>query len=199
MYIRILLLLGCVNILVGFLNIFYVKYPKYHHADNDSTPLHVKIVYSVTFAVQHFILEGIAVMLLQRGCGIYAARVAGKYSALWSVLSFLSFFSSFSSNSIVANWGFYLWNVAIVLFYFVIWLAPSSWFYRRPASSKYAFYWCLFRVLYAGCLLLEDHGKKTGWGSMEEVAACGDMFLGYALFPVLLPLLVYWTFLQDSR
>lgn len=199
MYLRILLLLGCVNILIALLNIFYVEYPKYHHTDTESTPLHVKIVYSATFAAQHFILEGIALMLLQRGCGVYAAKVAGKYSAIWTVLSFLSFYSSFSKNSVIANWGFYSWNIAIVLFYVVIWLAPSSWFYRRPASSKYASYWCVFRILYAGCMLLADHGERIGWMGVREVGYCGDLVLGFAIFPLLLPLLVYWTLLQDSR
>ena len=202
-YMRILLLLGLLNIIVGLLGIFYEKYPKYHHTESDndseSTPLHVKIVYSFTFAAQHFILEGIALMLLQRGCGNYAAKTAYKYSAAWTVVCFASFYSGFSSKPWVADGGFYLWNVAIMLFYFTIWLSPESWFYRRPASIKYAKYWCVFRMAYFGCLLLEDEGNRVDSVTLEEVGACGDLVLGYALFPIMLPVVVYWTFLQDSK
>lgn len=199
-YIRILLLLALLNIILGFLVIFYAKYPKYHHiADDESTPLDVKIIYSTVFAAQHFIVEGIAIMLLQRGCGNFAAKTACKYSACWTVLSFASFYSGFSIHSVWSDIGFYSWNAAIVLFYLIIWIAPENWFYRRPASTRYAQYWCVFRVAYAGCLLLEDHGARTGWDHLEEAGACGELLIGYAIFPVLLPVVVYWTFLQDSR
>ena len=93
----------------------------------------------------------------------------------------------------------FVWSGSNLLFYLVVWLSPSAWFYRRPAIFTYAQFWCVFRVLYTASLALQYHGSQVGQQLVEEAGACMEVGVGYIVFIILHPLIVYWTFIQYSR
>ena len=199
LYMRILLAMACINIAEGLLGLFLVKFPKFHHEERESTPLNVKITYCACMGISHFIFEGIAFVLLQKGCGKFAAWTAGKYAFIWSLITFGCFYCAFDGNKQVAEGPTYVWAAIIITFYLIICASPETWFYRRPASIMYARFWCFFRLFYTIFIIAEDHGDNTGWNDLSEIGSCGELMLGYVVYPIFLPLVVYWTFLQDSR
>jgi hypothetical protein len=45
------------------------------------------------------------------------------------------------------KWGFFVqgaYNICLFLFYLILWLAPHSMLYRRPAVIGYVFFWRVF-------------------------------------------------------
>jgi hypothetical protein len=49
----------------------------------DSNPWGPAIIYSLALTFQEIVIEGVAILLMQYGCGNEAAKRAGLYSLLW--------------------------------------------------------------------------------------------------------------------
>ena len=66
----------------------------------DSNPWLQAILYAFAWTFQEVVIEGVAFLLMQYGCGNEAAKRAGFYSFLWvSLISFFIFVSSTHFNS----------------------------------------------------------------------------------------------------
>lgn len=94
-------------------------------------------LYSLGFLVQHVVAEGIAVMLMQKGCGVFAARKASKFALAWGLCTFVMVFLVYSDNS-YSVYVFALWNLCVVALYSCLWLLPTHMLHRRPAVYIYA-------------------------------------------------------------
>ena len=91
-------------------------------------------LYPLSYSMQHFIIEGVAFMLMQKGCGVGSAKKAFRYSFLWGILTYVlmqMWFSTDHATSIVFH---VLWSVCMLLFFGCLWLLPQELLYRRPAA-----------------------------------------------------------------
>lgn len=153
----------------------------------------VSAVYASIWGLQHAVLEGIAFLLMQKGCGQHAASRAFKMAIGFGSYTFVVFFFCFSTVGTIQkvlelSWDFICW-----LFFAALWLAPQRRFFRRPAAILYAKFWFLYRslVIITNVFLFFDETEKMG--------ACGYILCTVFLFAIFQPLVCYWTLLQDSR
>jgi hypothetical protein len=120
---------------------------------NDSWVL---FLYSLGFLLQHVVSEGIAIMLMQKGCGVYAAQKAAKLALVWGMCTFIMVFIVYSDNN-YSLYAFLLWNVCVITLYSCLWLLPTRILYRRPSVYIYAKIFLGYRLrkyaLFAGTTL----------------------------------------------
>lgn len=144
------------------------------------------------WALQHGVIEGMAVLLQQKGCGWYASlNAAGIVSVyVFSIFWFFFYFFYGGSDSLFAQLGL---DAFLLVFYGSLWLLPSQRLFRRPALIVYAKIWFLIRVL--GVLLhislLLPHDIST-WPE------CGYYFFRVILFSLIQPLISYHVMYLDS-
>ena len=152
------------------------------------------VAYAVMSALQHGVTEGIAILLMQKGCGKYAALTAFKYTFMWTICTFFTLFVVFWKGNSWTNILSVGWDFLILAFYLTLWLAPQKHLFRRPAAILYAKFWAIFR-LSSICLNLFLFFPA----SIAAYATCGSLVVWFILFPCLQPIVCYWTLLQDSR
>jgi hypothetical protein len=134
-------------------------------------------------------------MLMQKGCGVGAARAAFKQALLWALVTFVLQTGVYSSSKHTTAMIFQVsWSVLLLVFFLALWVTPSNHLFRRPACIPYAKFWFFFRVVTLLCFLASESNMK----GLEEVGACGYVFLPLLGFPILQPLICYWTLLEDS-
>lgn len=105
-------------------------------------------LFSVMYALQHMVIEGVAFLLMQKGLGFYAARKAFVRAVVWGAVTFLVYFVSFRGNSEVLGFiAQLLWGLALVVFYLLLWITPERRLFRRSAAIDYAKYWFIFRSI----------------------------------------------------
>lgn len=150
------------------------------------------LCYALVAALQHSVIEGIAFLLMQKGCGQYAARVAALWTLIWSIIVFLSTFVIYKVQGTVGDTVEIILDVGIFIFYMSLWLAPQAMLFRRPALFMYARFWAYFRLAAIIIKILFFFNQT------ESVAACGYVFATLLLFAIFQPLTSYWTLLQDS-
>ena len=140
------------------------------------------------------VTEGVALLLMQKGLGIYAAQTSFKQASIWAVITLgfmvLSFHKEDPERSFIAS---ITWQSLLVIFYGGLWLIPQKRLFRRPAVIFYARSWCLFRLLCMSATLLYYFKETNPAGSCVYVL--GNLFP----FAILEPLLLYYTLLQDSK
>lgn len=110
--------------------------------DNDTWIL---FLFSVGFLLQHVVSEGIAVMLMQKGCGVYAAQKAAKLALVWGLCTLGMVFVVYSDNE-YSVFAFLIWNLCMVILYSCLWLLPSHVLYRRPSVFIYAKIFLSYRL-----------------------------------------------------
>ncbi len=143
---------------------------------------------ALTFSFQHFAIEGVALLLMQYGCGYQAARRAGILASLWVLVAFAVYLCFLRYTYIFALE--IVWDLALFFFYFSLWIMPEQWLFRRKAVIPYAKFWCAFR---AGCLALVIGYAVSGASCYRYLSA----------FPLILlvtvkPYMIYLTLLWDS-
>ncbi len=143
--------------------------------------------------LQHCVVEGIAFLLMQKGCGQYATKRALWMTVAWGSITFLVMLLSFTVGGITYATTNELWNIALLVFYAVLWGAPQKRLFRRPAAIKYAQFWTLFRLIIVviECMFM--------FGDTSNLAACGFVFVNLIVLAIAQPVICYWTLLQDSR
>eukprot|EP01035_Chromulina_nebulosa_P017731 gene17731-23323_t len=108
----------------------------------------LSIAIALVYALQHVVLEGIAVTMMQYGCGYQAARKAAFYASIWALFTFLVQFIVHKQGH---TWEGYiadtLWNLSLMLFYLSLWLIPARNMFRRPSVIFYSKFWAFFRFL----------------------------------------------------
>jgi hypothetical protein len=157
--------------------------------------------YSIMYALQHMVVEGVAFMLMRKGVGWKAAKDSFWLALLWGVITlflklgslttgWLPDFETYTLVSYVLN---VFWELALLLFYLALWLLPKKLLFRRPAALWYAKFWTLFRVASITINAL-IYVSQTRW-----IGNCLSVYGLLLLFSCLEPTVVYFTLLQDSR
>lgn len=149
--------------------------------------------YAVMWSMVHGVIEGIAFLLLQKGCGKYAAIKAIKLTFIWVIITFVTFFFIFHLNGVFSGAILELiWDFLLLSFFFVLWLAPQKLLFRRPAAIAYSKFWFIFRLFAFSINILLLNSYTT------PIGTCLYIFLSLLLFSIFQPLICYYTLLQDS-
>ena len=175
------------------------------------SPLTPALLFAFAFMLQHMLVEGIAIILMKKGLGWDGVRSIVPIISLWSLATgvtyFVTFFAKFSSTAIdpekqmqwltpYANALNFLWDIALLIFYGVLWFTPQRNLFRRPAAINYAAFWFIFRVFSIICssLISVHHSYTNG-----NTSYCALEVSPYFIIAAFEPLIVYYTLLQDSR
>jgi serine/threonine protein kinase len=187
-----------VFVYVLWANVFYTVYQgiliaSVPVATDEKNSSFASILFASSYAIGHMIIEGVAFLLMQKGCGQHAARAAAKWSAMWGIATFILMFFIFHNGGDIAVLLEIVWDMLMFLFYIFLWLAPQKRLFRRPAAILYARFWTIYRTatVIINCTLLFKSTENTG--------ACGYIFVSFFFLSIMQPLVCYWTLLQDSR
>jgi hypothetical protein len=156
------------------------------------------LLYPIGYIVQHGILEGIAFLLLQKGCGYYGSRKAGQWTFLWCAFTTVVMYLRFAQIPLLSDLVYLFWCFILVIFYLLIWILPSKYLYRRTAVIPYAKFWCLYRSVMFLFLIIISLRSVTS-DLVESVGNCGYDFIYLLFYPLIHPLVLYRTLLNDSR
>lgn len=179
-----LYLLVFVNMFTGLL-ILVTDY----HAEGEWTISNFLFTAAVT--MQHMVCEGIAFMLIQKGCGVYAFKTAAYYAFIWGAVTYL--FLVYSLFRLDGSYEiFSIWNALLLLFYLSVWFAPIDRLYRRPAAILFA---KLFTVYHGATFIFFTIAHSFDFISVP----CAFFFNFVFLEPFLQPIFAYYILLQDCR
>jgi hypothetical protein len=152
-------------------------------------------LYSLAWTIQHAVIEGIAFMFLQRGCGVNAAIASAKLTIVWCIVTFGLQVIVFSSEGTTAVLAQVVWSFFMLIFYFALWLAPQSMLFRRPAAIQYAQFWFWFRLVTILLSIFQGMDSRT----LAAIGTCGYIAGPLLFFTLIQPCVCYWALLQDSR
>jgi hypothetical protein len=177
------------------LAIFFVK-----TSTDGSTIWSNAIITALAVGTQHVVIEGIAVILMQYGCGMRAMRVAGITGGVIGLITFLTamFYYRLGETSDVSVILYFCWMLGLLAFYATLWLAPQQRLYRRPAVIFYAKFWTLFQVMVIVAVMVGSVGR----GAIPEastVSACVYNVIALPVFVVFKPFIMYTTLLMESK
>ena len=161
------------------------------HGGNNG--LVTSIAYSIFWAAEHGLLEGVAFLLMQKGCGQHAAKRAAIWSTAWFLVMFIIMFMFFYVGGLPSTICTTFRDASLLIFYLVLWFAPQERLFRRPAAVFYSKCWTAYRV---GGILLT---VLSVFSESRSVGNCGIIMVDLVVFAVIEPLFLYWTFLRDSR
>jgi serine/threonine protein kinase len=187
-YVRILWLNAFVNLYIGLISFAFDFHPY-----GDEGSVGDKVTFATMWGLQHAVVEGVALLLMQKGLGQNAAKMTMKYAIIWGLVTFFAQVIAYNATKPVAFSVSMCWNFSLLLFYFILWQLPQRRLYRRPAAIIYSKMWCLYRLycMIASCLYYFPQTFATG--------NCAYIFGSLYGFALLEPFLLYFTFLQDSR
>jgi small-conductance mechanosensitive channel len=157
---------------------------------------HARFLYPIVFSMQHMVLEGVVFLLMQKGCGKYAALKAGRMILYWGIITLIANIIGYSPNlghlSLAAQ---LCWDSSLLVFFFLVWVLPQNNLFRRPAAIPYARFWFFFRVLEITLYCMSqsvDHQARL-------IGQCGYVFGPLFIFTIFQPIVMYKTLLEDSR
>ena len=163
-------------------------------ASGEPNTLTASVLYGFMWCFQHGVIEGIAFLLIQKGCGGHATESAGKLTLVWMTITFIMFVIIFKENGTLFGQIFeLLYDFILLVFYGCLWFMPQRRFFRRPAAINYAKFWLYYRIITIFINLLFFFKDTVTW------ASCGYIFASLGLFALFQPVVCYWTLLQDSR
>ena len=159
---------------------------------------HYSIASAVIFALmclfQHFVSEGVAFLLMEKGMGWHSAMQCFKKAALWAIFTFFTRFTQYYSKDTTFGFAIYLvWNVIVLLFYGCVWLAPEHRLFRRPAAYFYAKFWFFYRLVAIVAIILQ---YEPGTGALGN---CMYAFGSVMVFAIFEPAVTYYTLLEDCN
>ena len=152
---------------------------------------YVNFLFAVAISFQHVISEGIAFMLMQRGCGYYAIKRTACYAFAWGVATYLfltyTFYQKKGSFEV-----FVVWNTILLVFYVCLWFLPLDYLFRRPAAMQFAKIFTVYHGVMLVSMIFEYYFTSVH-------IPC--MFFYNFLFiePFLQPIFAYYILLEDSR
>jgi hypothetical protein len=185
-FVRLLWLSVTVNIISG---ISVILVPLRRAGEN--TPA-TSAIFAFVWAMQHGVLEGVAFLLMQKGCGQHAARRARMWSFWWISFVFILMFCAFYYGAVITAVLSAVRDAVLVLFYFILYFAPQQKLFRRPAALFYSKCWLIYRGFFLFLYLLMI---STG---TEYLGNCGYLLLSLFVFAIIQPLIMYTTLLRDS-
>lgn len=131
-----------VNLYVGMVGLYYTFQPFENSGDVVSA-----WAFAFMWGIQHMVVEGVPIMLMQKGLGTYAVKQSLKQSALWGVYTMFNTLAIYKTNTTGSFCFSMVWQTILLVYYFCLWALPQKRLFRRPAAINYAMFWCLFRVL----------------------------------------------------
>jgi hypothetical protein len=149
--------------------------------------------FAIMYALQHWLIEGVAILLMQKGLGRNAAFRSLRIAILWGLFSLFVHWGLLNSNRTLAFSLDFCWNMLLLFFYSFLWLAPLKRWYRRPAAIFYAQVWAIYRltvIIFSAFYFIP---------ATAGVAPCFYTFGSLFPFALFEPILMYYTFLQDSK
>jgi hypothetical protein len=130
---------------------------------------------------------------MQKGVGIHAVVETLKKASAWGIFTLFIQLVVYRTKKDVSFVITLLWQLIILLFYGMLWLAPQKHLFRRPAAFPYAKAWFFFRIISLSATILFYVSYTS------DVGNCVYVFGSLFPFALLEPLLIYFTLLQDSR
>jgi hypothetical protein len=187
-FVKIMWLNAIINIYIAFI-VFCFDFDPYQVSGDEAGTW----AFSLMYTLQHCIIEGVAILLMQKGLGKNAAMKTIKYISIWSAFSLFVHWGRLNPDRTLAMVMDLIWNILLLIFYLILWLAPLQRLYRRPAALFYAEFWALYRVVVITLTSMFYIRQTT------HVAECFYTF--GCLFPMAIfePIILYYTFLQDSK
>ena len=123
-----------------------------HQAPNyrSGLPWGSAIALAFVYGFDHFVLEGIAFVMMQYGCGYKAAKRSAIWASWWGIVTFFAQLVNFKRGGDTPEGMISLisWNVIQLIFYAALWLLPDRLLFRRPALIFFSKFWFIFRLLY---------------------------------------------------
>ena len=99
------------------------------------------------WGMQHAIIEGVAFLMMQKGLGFQALFTTARVSVLWGMVCVLAELVNLAAPSgLFRNSVLLVWYNIMLVFYGVLWLAPTHKLFRRPAVHRYAMFWFVYRL-----------------------------------------------------
>jgi len=178
------------DLLVGLI-VLFISYDTYQ---SNSWPTTIAV--SIMWSAQHFVIEGIACLLLQYGCGMQAVRKAIFGSSIWAFFTFLCYVYAIRHGGHAAIVITFVWHFSILVFYSVLWLAPDKFLFRRTALKKYSRFWALFRLLSIIGLVLVAFNEADMVA--DDAADCFYIIAIVVSYVIFKPYVVYYALLMDS-
>lgn len=181
-----------------------IVFIKFHNDSDESKNLLVASICAMAFGFQHMVLEGLAFLLMQYGCGLRAIQISTMVGILAGIYTFLSILFYYNYHVALLYFG---WSISLLILYLVLYLTPMKWLFRRPAIIFYAKFWSLFYVLQSlalGLLILGDYLSTTSSSNSEsgEYTNMTGMCLYHLgvipLFVICKPFIMYQTLLIES-
>ena len=186
-FINILLFNACINMLVG------VAYLFFSYAIDDQHSTASITIFSFVWGLQHFLLEGVAFLLMGKGLGLNSAKVALKYALIWGAIT-TGIQGLINADVNVISFAVTLaWETALLIFYLLLWVTPQKHLFRRPAVILYARFWTIFRLVSILARIL------VFIPATRPIGNCTYVFGSLIIFAAFEPLVLYYTLLQDSR
>lgn len=185
------------DILVGLITLFTTRY----YESSYNWP--VSVMFALVYALQHFVLEGIALTMMQYGCGYQTAARAATYASVWAILTFLDQLfvarQGLNTSAFIADLA---WNITLFGFYAVLWLSPEKIMFRRPSVIFYSKFWVFFRLLYIltlTFLIVQDIHEQDDDSNIEDnLGFCILDISSKLVLVVCKPYVIYYTLLADS-
>jgi hypothetical protein len=150
---------------------------------------------SIFNSLRHCVIDGVAFLLLQKGCGKNAAKTALYYAMIWAIVIFVITFTLLATTGDSSE-VYSIYNATkdfvTFLFYFFLWITPQDLLFRRPSLTYYSQFWATYRLCSFAQYFLMSIPKE------REPANCSVLFLIVFLNPWQ-PLVCYWTLLMDSQ
>lgn len=178
------------DVLVGLVVLFCdINFRKANPWDNS-------VVVAVAFALQHFVIEGTAFVLMQYGCGWRAVKNAAWWAVGWAIASFfVQFMLYYDGDTAISFWANLMWNMVQLIFYGTLWFAPETKLFRRGAVIYYSRFWTILRL----SVIVQDILFRYGTTAMEITASnCIYAIMVLPVFIIFKPLVVYKSLLYDS-
>ena len=186
-FINIIMFNAVVNMLVG------VAYLFFSYAIDDQHSNASIVIFSFIWGIQHFLLEGVAFLLMGKGLGLNSAKVALMYALVWGAITTV-IQGLINSNANVLSFAITLaWETILFIFYLLLWVTPQKHLFRRPAVILYARFWTIFRLVSIIARILVFIPASLPVGN------CMFVFASLVAFAAFEPLVLYYTLLQDSR
>lgn len=185
-FVRLLWLSVAVNTFSGILVILAPL-----HRAGQNTAL-TSALFAFVWAMQHGVLEGVAFLLMQKGCGQHAAKRVRFLSMWWISFVFVLMFCSFYYGSLVTAVLSSVRDAVLVMFYLILYFAPKEKLFRRPAALFYSKCWLLYRGFFLSAYILMIATDT------EYLGNCGYILLSLFVFAIIQPLIMYATLLRDS-
>lgn len=168
--------------------------------DENGDSYAVSSIAGLVYGLQHFVLEGIAFIMMQYGCGYEAGKKASILAGIWAIVTFLEQLFFYHSGPTTFSYSIdILWNVILLLFYLALWLVPEKNLFRRPSVLLYAKFWVVIRLLYLLADILAIIFDSVQYEDREYVGVyCFVSYLTMLIFVVCKPYIIYSTLLSDS-